>query len=479
MSVEAELQAPPKLRLRHKKSTAFAVLAGTSLGLGVLVIVILLLTTVREAALLTSMHATANSGVALVQRVASGIDKPFVSIAQVTKGSAADRLGLRLGDGLVELAGTPLLGVKQAWNVVGAMPSAATTAEIAWVPRLETLLGEVELEPVADKPGTFRARLAYVGTESDAGKQGFRDGDILIAANGSVLFGSQQAWQTLVATAATTKEPLQVEIDRGGVRQTLPFTVRRSGTLPMERSFWGALWEFCTSLDERRYPEQAGLASSIVGSLLVVLVTILFAFPLGIAAAVYLEEYAKRSRLTTVLQVLIANLAGIPSVVYGIIGLEVIDRSLGLGRSVLTGGLTLGLLILPVMILGCRESLRTVPPWVRHAAFAVGATPSQVVWYQVLPYALPGMLTAMILAVSRAIGEAAPVIMLAYLFLTFVPSGPMDNFTVMPIQIFTWATQPQAGFENIAAVAILVLLVILLGLNAGAILLRNRFQLRW
>ncbi|MBL8754417.1 MAG: phosphate ABC transporter permease PstA, partial [Planctomycetes bacterium] len=460
-------------------SSAFAIAAAGSLGLGVLVIAILLLTTVREASLLTSMHATASSGVALVQRVASGVDTPYVSIAQVAPGSAAERLGLHQGDALVALAGTTLRDVKQAWHVVGALPDSATTADIAWVPGLETLLGEVELDPVAEKPSTFRARLAYVGTETDAGKQGFRDGDVLLAANGNALFGSQQAWQTLVATAATAAGPLQVEIERGGARMVLPFTVRRTGTLPLQRSFWAALWRFCTSLDERRYPEQAGLASAIVGSLLVVLVTVLFAFPLGIAAAVYLEEYAKKSRLTSVLQVLIANLAGIPSVVYGIIGLEVIDRTLGLGRSVLTGGLTLGLLILPVMILGCRESLRTVPPWVRHAAFAVGATPSQVVWYQVLPYALPGMLTAMILAVSRAIGEAAPVIMLAYLFLTFVPTGLSENFTVMPIQIFTWAMQPQAGFENIAAVAILVLLVILLGLNGAAIVLRNRFQLRW
>jgi phosphate transport system permease protein len=211
-----------------------------------------------------------------------------------------------------------------------------------------------------------------------------------------------------------------------------------------------------------------------------VLVTILFAFPLAIAAAVYLEEYSKRSRLTSVLQVLIANLAGIPSVVYGIIGLEVIDRTLGMGRTILAGGITLGLLILPVMILGCREALRTVPPWVRHAAYAVGATPSQVVWHQVLPYALPGMLTSMILSISRAIGEAAPLILLgAFLFVTYRPQGLNDTFTVVPIQIFTWATQPQAGFETIASVAIIVLLVILLVLNGTAIVLRNRFQLRW
>ncbi len=482
MSASSQLAAPPRLRHRHRKSGLFAVLAAGSLGVGVLVVVLLIFATMRESGALSSMHATATAGLALSQRAATnGTEStPYVSIAQVTPTSPAETLGLAQGDALLAIGGNIVRDVREVWATVAALPANKSTATIAWVPNLEALLGELELVPVAEQAGTFRVRLAYVGTETVAAKQGLRDGDVLLSANGLALHGSQQTWQAMVTAARTNNAPLAVVLERDGKRKELPFRVQREGELPLDRNLIAALWRFVTSLDEPRYPEHAGLASAILGSLLVVLVTILFSFPLGIAAAVYLEEYAKRTRITSVLQVLIANLAGIPSVVYGIIGLEIIDRTLGLGRSILTGGITLGLLILPVMILGCREALRTVPPWVRQAAFAVGATPSQVVWYQVLPYALPGMLTTMILAVSRAIGEAAPLIMLgAFLFVTYLPNGLMDTFTVVPIQIFTWATRPQAGYETIAAVAIVVLLVILLVLNGTAIVLRNRYQLRW
>jgi phosphate transport system permease protein len=371
-----------------------------------------------------------------------------------------------------------VLDVKATWARIATLP--VDTATLVWVPNMEQLFGEVTASPLPDQPGVFRTTLDYAAPDSPAAKAGLRDGDVLLAANGQPLQGSQQAWQAIVVLARENEAPVQLTIERAGERQVVPFPVRREGEIPLARSLPAALWRFVCSLDEPRYPEHAGLASAILGSLYVVFVTILFSFPLGIAAAVYLEEYAKRSRLTTVLQVLIANLAGIPSVVYGIIGLEIVARALNLQQSVLAGGITLGLLILPVMILGCREALRTVPPWVRHAAAAVGATPSQVVWYQVLPYAMPGMLTAMILAVSRAIGEAAPLIMLgAFLYVTYLPSGLMDTFTVVPLQIFSWATRPQAGYETITAAAIVVLLVILLLLNGTAIVLRNRFQLRW
>lgn len=481
MSAPEELQAPAKLRHRHRKSGAFAAMAGGSLILGVLVVVVLIFATLRESGGLSSMHATASAGLALAQRASSvGDNAPYVAIAQVEAGSAAERIGLAQGDALLTIGGAVVHGVREVWDTIAALPAEATEKQIAWMPNLEALLGELELAAVADQPGVFRPRLAYVGTDTVAAKAGLRDGDVLLTANGMLLQGSQQTWQALAIAAREGTAPVQLAIERDGKREVVPFAVRREGVLPLDRSLFAAIWHFCTALDEPRYPEHAGLASAILGSLLVVLVTMLFAFPLGIAAAVYLEEYAKRSRLTTVLQVLIANLAGIPSVVYGIIGLEIIDRTLGLGRSILTGGITLGLMILPVMILGCREALRTVPPWVRHAAYAVGATPSQVVWYQVLPYAMPGMLTAMILAISRAIGEAAPLIMLgAFLFVTYLPKDLMDSFTVVPIQIFTWATRPQAGYETIAAVAIVVLLVLLFVLNGTAIYLRNRCQLRW
>lgn len=481
MSSAEELAAPPRLRHRHRKSSLFAVLAAASLGLGMLVVVVLIFATLRDSGALSSMHATATAGLALSQRASSvGDHSPYVGIAQVTEGSAASRIGMAQGDALLAIEDQVVHDVREVWSTIAALPATASSKRVTWVPNLESLLGEVEVAEIDGQPGVFRARLAAVGTDTAAAKAGLRDGDLLLSAGDLPLQGSQQAWQTLVIAARAGREPVALTIEREGTRQVVAFDVRRSGELPLERSLPAALWRFVTSLDEPRYPEHAGLASAILGSLLVVLVTILFAFPLGVAAAVYLEEYARRSRLTTVLQVLIANLAGIPSVVYGILGLEIIARTLGLGRSILAGGITLGLLILPVMILGCREALRTVPPWVRHAAYAVGATPSQVVWYQVLPYALPGMLTAMILAISRAIGEAAPLIMLgAFLFVTYLPSGLMDSFTVVPLQIFSWATRPQAGYDTIAAVSIVVLLVLLLVLNGTAIVLRNRFQLRW
>ena len=170
----------------------------------------------------------------------------------------------------------------------------------------------------------------------------------------------------------------------------------------MQPDAWRAIWAFISNLNEPRYPEHAGLISAILGSFYVVLVMALVAFPLGIGAAVYLEEYASRNTLTEIIQVLIANLAGVPSVVYGIIGLEILARPGGLGRRILAGGISLALLSLPIMILASREALRTVPPWVREAAFSVGATRWQTVRHHVLPYALPGIFTGMILTLSRA-----------------------------------------------------------------------------
>ena len=476
------LEAPRQLRQRHRRSGVFAVLAAAALGAGVLVVVVLVFSTLRSAASLTSMHATASAGLSLSQRTlsAGAMQGPYVGIAQVEEGSPAHAIGMAPGDALLSIGGEIVRDVRGTWRAVADLPPGAGRPMVAWVPNLEALLGELELVPVEGTPGAFRARIVYLPEGSVAAGAGVREGDLLVAADDMPLLGTQQSWQTLVVAAREGRGPVQLRIERDGQQRLLPVDVRREAKLPLERDAFAALWHFVTALDEPRYPEHAGLSSAILGSLLVVLVTVLFAFPLAIGAAVYLEEYARRSRTTAVLQVLIANLAGIPSVVYGILGLEVIARTLGLGRTILAGGITLGLLILPVMILGCREALRTVPPWVRHAAFAVGATPSQVVWHQVLPYALPGMLTSMILSVSRAIGEAAPLIMLgAFLFVTYRPTGLNDTFTVVPIQIFTWATQPQAGYETIAAVAIVVLLAILLLLNAAAVVLRNRLQPRW
>lgn len=238
-------------------------------------------------------------------------------------------------------------------------------------------------------------------------------------------------------------------------------------------------WSFFTRYPSR-FPEQAGIRSALLGTLWVMGLTALFAVPLGVAAAIYLEEYAPRNRLTRLIELNINNLAGVPSIIYGLLGLELFVRGLRLERSILAGALTLSLLILPILITASREALRSVPMSLREAAFALGATRWQVIRHQVLPVAFPGILTGMILALSRAIGETAPLITIGALtFIAFDPRSPFDPFTVLPIQIFNWISRPQADFHARAAGAILVLLAVLLSMNSLAIYLRNRLQRRY
>ena len=226
-----------------------------------------------------------------------------------------------------------------------------------------------------------------------------------------------------------------------------------------------------------RFPDRAGIKSAIFGTIWTVGFTGLISFPLGVGAAIYLEEYAPRNWLTRVIETNIANLAGVPSIVYGILGLAVFVRFFALGRSVLAGALTLALLILPVVIIAAQEAIRAVPSSIHDGGLGLGATKWQTLRHLVLPIAFPGILTGMILALSRAIGETAPLIMIGALtFIAFTPQSPMDEFTVLPIQIFNWAARPQEGFHELAASAIIVLLVILLAMNGLAIYLRNKFQ---
>lgn len=473
-------------RWRRAKGSAFAVLAAGSLALGGLVVVVLLVSTLRQSLGIVAMRATAGAGVALSLRSMTGLGPdgsgtaPYVAVAQVDEDSPAHRAGLAPGDALIEVAGRPMADVDEVWDTVGELPLDGRAVPVAWVPNLEALLGELTPVPVPGKLGRFGAQLSWVAPGSAAAAAGLQDFDVLLAAGETPVTGTQQAWQAIVVEARRRGGRVPLAVERGGETFTVDFPAGRRGELPLEGGFWRALTAFVTSLDEPRYPERAGIASAVLGSLYVILVTALVAFPLGAAAAVYLEEYAPSNALTETLQVLIANLAGIPSVVYGIIGLEVIARGAALGRSIVSGGLTLGLLVLPVMILASREALRAVPPWVREAAYSVGATRWQVVRHQVLPYSLAGMLTAMILSLSRAIGEAAPLILLgAFLYVTYLPRSLMDTFTVVPLQIFSWATKPQAGYDTIAAAAILVLLALLLLLNGAAIYLRNRYQRKW
>jgi len=233
---------------------------------------------------------------------------------------------------------------------------------------------------------------------------------------------------------------------------------------------------FLTSFPSR-LPQEAGIKSALVGTIWVIGLTVLFAFPLGLGAAIYLEEYAPQNWLTRLLQLNLANLAGVPSIVYGILGLALFVRALAFERSILSGALTLALLILPIIIITSQEAIRNVPPFIREASYALGATRWQTVFKTVLPSALPGILTGTILALSRAIGETAPLIMIGALaFVAFTPRGIYDSFTVLPIQIFNWTSRPQEEFRHLAAAAIIVLLIVLLALNALAIFLRFRYQ---
>ncbi len=237
-------------------------------------------------------------------------------------------------------------------------------------------------------------------------------------------------------------------------------------------------WDFVNSYTSRR-ASSAGIKPALVGSLFIILLTGTLALPVGVAAAIYLEEYGTRSRMARLIELNIANLAAVPSIIYGLLGLGVFVRMLGFGGSILAGASTLALLVLPVVILSTREALRTVPMSLREGSYALGATKWQTIWYQVLPVALPGILTGLILALSRAIGETAPLITIGALtYVPFLPDSVWSPFTVLPIQIFNWVSRPQVEFAQNAAAAIIVLLMLLLTMNATAIWLRDRFQKR-
>jgi phosphate transport system permease protein len=239
---------------------------------------------------------------------------------------------------------------------------------------------------------------------------------------------------------------------------------------------------FLTDVPSRIIPENSGIGPAISGTLWLMAVCAAFIIPVGVATAIYLEEYANRERwFNRFIEVNIQNLAAVPSIVYGVLGLAFLVRGpLSLGNVVLAGGLTLGLLVLPVIIVAGREAIRAVPPSIREGSMALGATKWQTIWKQVLPAAIPGIATGAILSLSRAIGETAPLIVIgAVSFATFVPSGLDAQVTALPIQIFDWISQPQDEFKALAAAGIIVLMVILLAMNALAIWLRNRYEKKW
>ena len=235
-------------------------------------------------------------------------------------------------------------------------------------------------------------------------------------------------------------------------------------------------WEFLTSLPSRK-PEKAGIYTAIIGTLYLMLLTIIFAIPVGVGAGLYLEEYAQKSRLSTLLEINIANLAGVPSIIYGLLGLGIFVRFFGFGGSILSGALTMSLLILPIIIVATREAIKAVPHSLKEASFALGASKWQTLSKVVLPSSFGGILTGIILSLSRAIGETAPLIVVgAMAYVPFVPHSVFDPFSVLPMQIFTWTTRPQEGFAIAAAGAIIILLVITFVMNGIAVYFRNKWQ---
>ncbi|MGB8982095.1 MAG: phosphate ABC transporter permease PstA [Anaerolineales bacterium] len=308
-------------------------------------------------------------------------------------------------------------------------------------------------------------------------------------------------------SAASIRQLVLERVVKYDVKQSWSFweSITRAGEIKQEAAerYPGAILKFNSwlSSDFVARPQSsealtAGVRTAILGSLWTILFTLLLAFPLGVGAAIYLEEYAADNRFNRLIQTNINNLAGVPSIVYGILGLAIFVRALepltsgsifGLvdpttanGRTVLAAGLTLGLLVLPIIIINAQEAIRAVPQSLRKASYGLGATKWQTVWSHILPNAMPGILTGTILAISRAIGETAPLIVVgASTAISFDPSSPFSKFTTLPIQIFQWTSRPQAEFRSLAAASILVLLIILLSLNASAILLRNRFSRRY
>ncbi len=235
-------------------------------------------------------------------------------------------------------------------------------------------------------------------------------------------------------------------------------------------------WSFLINLPSRK-ASKAGILTAWTGTAWILGLTSIIAIPIGVAAGIYLQEYGKRNRVARIVELNIANLAGVPSIIYGLLGLEIFVRVLNFGGSLLAGAFTLALLILPIIIVATREALKAVPNSLREASYGMGATKWQTIWYQILPAASGGILTGIILALSRAVGETAPLIVIGALaYVPFVADSPMDEFTVLPIQIFNWVSRPQQEFLTNGAAAIIILLLITFVMNGIAVYLRNKWQ---
>jgi phosphate transport system permease protein len=366
--------------------------------------------------------------------------------------------------------------------------------------RLEVSIAREHVDPAAPAAGHFEAILrdALLARFPEATSRTERRGLHALLSNGATdqlrdrvvadpsLIGTRQSLWLLTGTDAdmafkrgledTARMAREMGMSRLSAQQLgWLATLEQAGDLRLR---WN--WAFFTAGDSRD-PERVGVLGGVVGSLLTLLVCLLLSLPVGVAAAVYLEEFAPKNRFTTLVEVNIANLAAVPSIVFGLLGLSVFLNTFGMPRSApLVGGAVIALMSLPIIIIAARAALRAVPPSVREAALALGASRMQAVTHHVLPLALPGILTGTILAMANALGETAPLLMVGMVaFIVDIPRGVLSSATVLPVQIYMWAGSPERGFVEKTSAAILVLLVFLLTMNAVAIWLRRRFERRW
>ncbi len=465
---------------RKTKSAFFGSLTFSTILISFTLLLALIVYILVNARPLMAMRAASRAGLVLSTMVIQWDAKnfPYVIVTDFVPDSPAARAGISEFDAIIRIGSEPVYRSAQVWEALARWPT--HTLPVGWISGDPVRIFGDLLPQMDPQTGALRVGIDYLPQESVGFGAGLRVGDILVQIEDIPVTGTRQAWEALIVAAQKKDQPgpLTVQIERDGELLTIALPAEQTAQIPIQRSWGRAIWDFLTSYDSNS-PEKAGLASALVGSFYLVGLTALLALPVGVGAALYLEEYARKNWLTDLIQLLIVNLAGVPSVIYGIIGLEIFARALKMDRVLITGAMTMTLLVLPMVIIASREALRAIPDSIRHAAYAVGATRWQVVRSHVLPYALPGILTGLIIALSRAIGEAALLILLgAFQYLTFIP-GLWDYFTVIPIQIFTWIGEAKDGFATIAAAAIVVLLAILLAMNGLAIFLRIKFQRRW
>jgi phosphate transport system permease protein len=424
------------------------------------------------------------------------IRRPDLSQARLKRRYAAERR-FRLYGIFAVLIAAGMLGLLLA-TIVGKGYSAFYRTDI----RLEVTLDPSVIDPAGTKDPDAIMQADYTKLLRESLRQLFpgvtsrtdkRDLNALVSSGADTRIRKMvQADPSLIGQTVTVSVPIGPDFDmlaKGFISRDMPESARRvsdkqigwyDALRQQDRIEHGFNWSFFTASDSRE-PELAGVAGSVVGTLMTMFVTLLLAFPLAVATAVYLEEFAPKNRWTDLIEVNINNLAAVPSIVFGLLGLAIYIGFFGLPRlAPLVGGMVLALMTLPVIVIATRAALKAVPPSIREGAYGIGASPLQVVTHHVVPLAMPGILTGTIIGMARALGETAPLLMIGMVaFIVGVPKSVTDAATVLPVQIYLWADSPERGFVEKTSAAIMVLLVFLVLMNGIAVYLRRRFERRW